>query len=156
MDFSSSKLIMQEKNTIDIIMVANFFEEKDHFILIKAFQKLVSQHSSLDLNVIFDELDISSLDELFKHIPDDLLIKNGLDVDDSLSELEATKYFEDISNKNKNNTDKISDAEVVIEITYAPKHSDGSLASTLNVDQTSLFSLFLNLKLLILFFFEII
>ena len=56
-------------------------------------------HSSLDLNVIFDELDISSLDELFKHIPDDLLIKNGLDVEDSLSELEATKYFEDISNK---------------------------------------------------------
>ena len=61
-------------------------------------------HSSLDLNVIFDELDISSLDELFKHIPDDLLIKNGLDVDDSLSELEATKYFEDISNKNKNDS----------------------------------------------------
>ena len=60
-------------------------------------------HSSLDLNVIFDELDISSLDELFKHIPDDLLIKNGLDVEDSLSELEATKYFDDISNKNKNN-----------------------------------------------------
>ena len=41
-------------------------------------------HSSLDLNVIFDELDISSLDELFKHIPDDLLIKKGLDVEDSL------------------------------------------------------------------------
>ena len=60
-------------------------------------------HSNLDLNVIFDELNISSLSELFNHIPDELLIKDGLDVDDSLSELEATKYFEDIGNKNVSN-----------------------------------------------------
>ena len=51
MDLSSSKRINQEKNTIDIIMVANFFEEKDHFTLIYAFQKLVSQHLSLDLKL---------------------------------------------------------------------------------------------------------
>jgi len=57
-------------------------------------------HSNLDLNVIFDELNISSLSDLFSHIPDDLLIKDGLDVEDSLSELEATKYFEDIGKKN--------------------------------------------------------
>ena len=50
-------------------------------------------HSNLDLNVIFDELNISSLSDLFNHIPDELLIKDGLDVDESLSELEATKYF---------------------------------------------------------------
>ena len=60
-------------------------------------------HSNLDLNVIFEELDISSLEDLFNHIPDELLIKNGLDVEDSLSELEATKYFEDIGNKNTQN-----------------------------------------------------
>ncbi len=53
MDLSSSKIMNQEKNTIDIIMVANFFEEKDHFTLIYAFQKLVSQHSSLDLKLHF-------------------------------------------------------------------------------------------------------
>ena len=57
-------------------------------------------HSNLDLNVIFDELNISSLSELFDHIPDELLIKDGLDVEESLSELEATKYFEDIGKKN--------------------------------------------------------
>ena len=44
----------------------------------------------------------------------------------------------------KNETVKISDAEVVIEITYAPKHSEGSSANILKVDQTSLFSLFEN------------
>ena len=42
--------------------------------------------------------------------------------------------------------------DVVIEMTYAPKHSCGSSANILNVDQTSLFSLFLNLNLLIKFF----
>ena len=41
-------------------------------------------------------------------------------------------------------------------MTYAPKHSDGSCDNILNVDQTSLFSLFLKLKLLIKFFLEII
>ena len=56
-------------------------------------------HSNLDLNVIFDELNISSLSNLFNHITEELLIRDGLDVDDSLSELEATKYFEDIGNK---------------------------------------------------------
>ena len=60
-------------------------------------------HSNLDLNVIFDELNISSLSDLFNHIPEELLIRDGLDVDDSLSELEATKYFEDIGNNNVSN-----------------------------------------------------
>ena len=60
-------------------------------------------HSNLDLNVIFDELNISSLSDLFNHIPDELLIKDGLNVDESLSELEATKYFEDIGNNNVSN-----------------------------------------------------
>ena len=53
MNLSSANKTNQEKNTIDIIMVANFFEEKDHFTLIYAFRKLVSQHSSLDLKLHF-------------------------------------------------------------------------------------------------------
>ena len=57
-------------------------------------------HSNIDLNIIFEELKISSLDDLFAHIPDELLINNGLDVEDSLSELEATDYFEDIASLN--------------------------------------------------------
>ena len=44
----------------------------------------------------------------------------------------------------KKDTDKISEAEVVIDITYAPKHSGGSLDNVLKVVHTSLFSLFLN------------
>ena len=51
MDFSSSDIIKQKKSTIDIIMVANFFEEKDHFTLIKAFHELVMQHLNLDLKL---------------------------------------------------------------------------------------------------------
>jgi glycosyltransferase involved in cell wall biosynthesis len=51
MDLSSSTIINQEKNKIDIIMVANFFEEKDHFTLIKAFKKVVIQNVSLDLKL---------------------------------------------------------------------------------------------------------
>ena len=57
-------------------------------------------HSNIDLNIIFEELNISSLEELFSHIPDELLIDDGLDVEDSLSELEATQYFEDIASLN--------------------------------------------------------
>jgi glycosyltransferase involved in cell wall biosynthesis len=53
MDLSFANKMNQEKNTIDIIMVANFFEEKDHFTLIYAFQKLIIQHSSLDLKLHF-------------------------------------------------------------------------------------------------------
>ena len=40
-------------------------------------------------------------------------------------------------------------------MTYAPKHSFGSLDNILNVDQTSLFSLFLKLNLFIKFLFEV-
>ena len=53
MELSSTEIIEQEKNTFDIIMVANFFEEKDHFTLIYAFQKLVSQNGSLNLKLHF-------------------------------------------------------------------------------------------------------
>ena len=60
-------------------------------------------HSQLDLNVIFEELNISSLEDLFIHIPDELLIMDGLNVEDSLSELEAAKYFEEIGSKNASN-----------------------------------------------------
>ncbi|MDB2326692.1 aminomethyl-transferring glycine dehydrogenase subunit GcvPA [Candidatus Actinomarina sp.] len=57
-------------------------------------------HSNIDLNTIFDELKISSLEELFSHIPKELLIDGGLDFDESLSELEATELFETIASKN--------------------------------------------------------
>lgn len=60
-------------------------------------------HSNIDLNTIFDELKISSLEELFSHIPKELLIDGGLDFDESLSELEATELFETIASKNASN-----------------------------------------------------
>jgi len=58
-------------------------------------------HSDIDIKKIYKELDISSLDELFEHIPKDLLLENGIDVGDSISELEAIEYFENIAKKNK-------------------------------------------------------
>ena len=60
-------------------------------------------HSNIDLNTIFDELKISSLEELFSHIPKELLIDGGLNFDESLSELEATELFETIASKNTSN-----------------------------------------------------
>jgi len=60
-------------------------------------------HSNIDLNTIFDELKILSLEELFSHIPKELLIDGGLDFDESLSELEATELFETIASKNASN-----------------------------------------------------
>ena len=50
-------------------------------------------HSELDLKKMFDELKINSLDDLFTHIPDALLLENGLDLPESLSELESIDYF---------------------------------------------------------------
>ena len=60
-------------------------------------------HSDVDLKKIFKELSIKSLNELFSHIPKELILNDGLDLPDSISELEAIEYFEDISNKNKAN-----------------------------------------------------
>ena len=58
-------------------------------------------HSDIDIKKIFKELNINSLDELFTHIPKELLLDNGIDVNESISELEAIDYFETISKKNK-------------------------------------------------------
>ncbi len=58
-------------------------------------------HSDIDIKKIFKELKISSLDELFTHIPKNLLLEKGIDVDESISELEAIDYFETISKKNR-------------------------------------------------------
>ena len=58
-------------------------------------------HSELDLKKMFDELSINSLDDLFTHIPDALLLENGLDLPESLSELESIDYFNDIAERNK-------------------------------------------------------
>ena len=62
-------------------------------------------HSDIDIKKIFKELKINSLEELFTHIPKDLLLDAGIDVNESISELEAIDYFENISRKN--NTDLI-------------------------------------------------
>ncbi len=60
-------------------------------------------HSDVDLKKIFKELSIKSLNELFSHIPKELILNDGLDLPDSISELEAIEYFEDISKNNKAN-----------------------------------------------------
>ncbi len=60
-------------------------------------------HSDIDLKKIYKELSIKSLNELFSHIPKELILNDGLDLPESISELEAIEYFEDISKKNKAN-----------------------------------------------------
>jgi len=58
-------------------------------------------HSEIDLKKMFNELSINSLDDLFSHLPKELLLENGLELESSLSELEAISYFENIESKNK-------------------------------------------------------
>ena len=60
-------------------------------------------HSDVDLKKVFSELSITSLSELFSHLPKELILENGVNLPDSISELEAIEYFESISKKNKEN-----------------------------------------------------
>jgi len=57
-------------------------------------------HSEIDLKKMFEELSISSLDDLFTHIPETLKLNDGLNLPESLSELEAIQHFETVEKKN--------------------------------------------------------
>ncbi len=60
-------------------------------------------HSDIDLKKIYEELSINSLSDLFSHLPKDLILENGVDLPESISELEAIEYFETISQRNTQN-----------------------------------------------------
>ena len=60
-------------------------------------------HSDVDLKKIYEELSINSLSDLFTHLPKDLILENGVDLPESISELEAIEYFETISQRNTQN-----------------------------------------------------
>ena len=60
-------------------------------------------HSDVDLKKIYEELSINSLSDLFSHLPKDLILENGVDLPESISELEAIEYFETISQRNTQN-----------------------------------------------------
>ena len=56
-------------------------------------------HSEIDLKKMFEELSISSLEDLFTHIPETLKLNDGLNLPESLSELEAIQHFETVEKK---------------------------------------------------------
>ena len=60
-------------------------------------------HSEIDLKKMFEELSISSLDDLFTHIPETLKLNDGLNVPPTLSELESISHFESVESKNTQN-----------------------------------------------------
>ena len=60
-------------------------------------------HSEIDLKKMFEELSISSLDDLFTHIPETLKLNDGLNVPATLSELESIAHFESVESKNTQN-----------------------------------------------------
>ena len=60
-------------------------------------------HSEIDLKKMFEELSISSLDDLFTHIPETLKLNDGLNVPGTLSELESIAHFESVEAKNTQN-----------------------------------------------------
>ena len=47
-------------------------------------------HSEIDLKKMFEELSISSLDDLFTHIPETLKLNDGLNVPHTLSAVSYT------------------------------------------------------------------
>ena len=55
--------------------------------------------SEIDLKKMFEELSISSLDDLFTHIPETLKLNDGLNVPHTLSELESISHFESVEAK---------------------------------------------------------
>ena len=65
-------------------------------------------HSEIDLKKMFEELSISSLDDLFTHIPETLKLNDGLNVPPSLSELESISDFENLESKIPNILDHFS------------------------------------------------
>ena len=60
-------------------------------------------HSEIDLKKMFEELSISSLDDLFTHIPETLKLNDGLNVPPTLSELESISHFENLEARNTQN-----------------------------------------------------
>ena len=60
-------------------------------------------HSEIDLKKMFEELSISSLEDLFTHIPETLKLNDGLNVPPSLSEVESIAEFELLESKNTPN-----------------------------------------------------
>ena len=60
-------------------------------------------HSEIDLKKMFEELSISSLEDLFTHIPETLKLNDGLNVPPSLTELESIAEFELLESKNTPN-----------------------------------------------------
>ena len=60
-------------------------------------------HSSSDIDTMFDALGISSYDDLFKHIPKQLLLDGSIDIPNSQSELELIEYFNEVASKNIQN-----------------------------------------------------
>ena len=60
-------------------------------------------HSEIALKKMFEELSISSLDDLFTHIPETLKLNDGLNVPNTLSELESISHFETVESKNTQN-----------------------------------------------------
>ena len=60
-------------------------------------------HSEIDLKKMFEELSISSLEELFTHIPETLKLNDGLNVPSTLSELESISHFESVESRNMQN-----------------------------------------------------
>ena len=60
-------------------------------------------HSEIDLKKMFEELSISSLEDLFTHIPETLKLNDGLNVPPSLSELDSIAEFELLESKNTPN-----------------------------------------------------
>lgn len=57
-------------------------------------------HTQADLDVMLGRCGMTSLDDLYQDIPDDLVFKREYDLPDAMSEAEVRRYFDELGRKN--------------------------------------------------------
>ncbi len=59
-------------------------------------------HTETDIKEMLDEINLTSLDDLFRDIPDEVFFKKELDLPEAVSEIELRKKLGELAGKNKN------------------------------------------------------
>lgn len=58
-------------------------------------------HSDEDIRVMLDKIGVSSLDDLYKDVPEEVIFKGEYKLPSEMSEIELRKHFRDLASKNK-------------------------------------------------------
>ncbi|MGH2711920.1 MAG: glycine dehydrogenase, partial [Actinomycetota bacterium] len=64
-------------------------------------------HTDQDVREMLDDLGLSSLDDLYSHVPSDVLIEHPLDIRSGLSEMELLEEMRGLADRNRNADDLV-------------------------------------------------